>query len=316
MDLNNFFDNLPSHLVVSPVPHVKGTVTTQKIMLRVIIAMLPTLVASVVIFGPRALLVEIVTAAACFLLEYLWCTLRHEEATWKDLSAIVTGLLLAFNLPASVPLYLPVIGSVVAIIVAKQLFGGIGRNFANPAIVGRITLAVSFPSLMTAYTYPKPVVAFDALSSATPLGITENVPVLDLFLGTHGGVIGETCALTILIGLVYLLVTKTVDFTIPFVYVGTVALLSLIFGQDVVRQILSGGLLLGAVFMATDYVTSPFTRKGKLIFALGCGIITCVIRFYGNMNEGVSYSILLMNLVVPFINARTRKVPLGGKVKK
>ena len=316
MDLNNFFNNLPSNLVVSPVPHVKGKLTSQKIMLRVVIALLPAVIASVLIFGLRALLVEAVTVAACVFFEFLWCTLRHTDPTWKDYSAVVTGILLAFNLPASVPLYLPVIGSVVAIIVTKMLFGGLGHNFANPAIVGRITLAVSFPSLMTAYTYPKPYVAFDALSSATPLGITEKVPLMDLFLGTHGGVIGETCALALLIGFVFLLATRTIDFTIPVVYVGTVAVLSLIFGHDVVRQILSGGLLLGAVFMATDYVTSPFTRKGKLIFALGCGIITCVIRFWGNMNEGVSYSILLMNLVVPFINAKTRKVPLGGKVKK
>ena len=316
MDLQNFLKAIPNHLVVTPVPHIRASITTQKIMLRVIIAMLPAAAASVVLFGPRALFVEGLTVAACFLFEYLWCRLRKEDPNWKDLSAVVTGLLLAFNMPASVPWYLPVIGAFVAIIVTKQLFGGIGSNFANPAIVARITLAVSFPSLMTAYTYPDPVVPYDALSSATPLGIDGEVPILDLFLGTHGGVIGETCALALLIGFVFLLATGTIDFTIPAFYIGTVALLSLIFGQDVVRQILSGGLLLGAVFMATDYVTSPFTRRGKIIFAAGCGIITCVIRFWGNMNEGVSYSILLMNLFVPFINARTRKVPMGGRVKK
>ena len=316
MDLNNFLKNIPNHLIVSPVPHVRAAITTRKIMLRVIIAMIPAVIASVIIFGPRALLVEAVTVASCVLLEFLWCTLRHEDPLWKDLSAVVTGLLLAFNLPASIPLYVPVIGSVVAIIVTKQFFGGIGKNFANPAIVARITLAVSFPSLMTAYTYPKPYIACDALTSATPLGVTEKIPFLDLFLGTNGGVIGETCALALIIGFVYLVATGTIDFTIPVVYVGSVALISLISGHDVLHQVLSGGLLLGAIFMATDYVTSPFTRKGKIIFALGCGIITCVIRFFGNMNEGVSYSILLMNLLVPFINARTRKVPMGGKVKK
>ena len=316
MDLNNFLRNIPNNLIVSPVPHVRAAITTRKIMLRVIIAMLPAVIASVIIFGPRAFAVEAVTVGSCVLLEFLWCTLRHEEPLWKDLSAVVTGLLLAFNLPASIPLYIPVIGSVVAIIVAKQFFGGIGKNFANPAIVARITLAVSFPSLMTAYTYPKPYVPCDAISSATPLGVTTDIPFMDLFLGTHGGVIGETCALALLIGFVYLVATGTIDFTIPVVFVGSVALFSLIAGQNVVQQIFSGGLLLGAIFMATDYVTSPFTRKGKIIFALGCGIITSVIRFYGNMNEGVSYSILLMNLLVPFINAKTRKVPMGGKVKK
>lgn len=316
MDLNNFLKNIPDNLIVSPVPHIRAAITTRKIMLRVIIAMLPTVVASVIIFGPRALAIEAITVGSCVFLEFLWCKLRHEEPLWTDLSAVVTGLLLAFNLPASIPFYIPVIGSVVAIIVAKQFFGGIGKNFANPAIVARITLAVSFPSLMTAYTYPQPYIACDAISSATPLGVGTGIPFMDLFLGTHGGVIGETCALALLIGFVYLVATGTIDFTIPVVYVGCVALFSLIAGKDVVLQIFSGGLLLGAIFMATDYVTSPFTRKGKIIFALGCGIITCVIRFFGNMNEGVSYSILLMNLLVPFINAKTRKVPMGGKVKK
>lgn len=316
MDLNNFLKNIPNHLIVSPVPHVRASITTRKIMLRVIIALVPAIAASVVIFGLRALVIEAVTVGSCVLLEFLWCTLRHEDPLWKDLSAVVTGILLAFNLPASVPLYLPVIGSVVAIIVTKQLFGGLGKNFANPAIVGRITLAVSFPSLMTAYTYPKPFTACDAISSATPLGVAEKIPFADLFFGTHGGVIGETCALALIIGFAYLVATGTIDLTIPVVYVGTVALFSLIAGQNVVQQVLSGGLLLGAVFMATDYVTSPFTRKGKLIFALGCGVITCIIRFWGNMNEGVSYSILLMNLLVPFINAKTRKVPMGGRVKE
>lgn len=315
MDLNNFLNNIPQNLIVSPVPHIRASITTRRIMLRVIIALVPAIIASVIIFGLRALMVEAVTVASCVLMEYLWCTLRHEAPLWKDLSAVVTGILLAFNMPASVPLYLPVIGSVVAIIVTKQFFGGIGKNFANPAIVARITLAVSFPSLMTAYTYPQPVIPCDAISSATPLAVTQKIPLLDLFLGTHGGVIGETCALALLIGLVYLLATGTVDFTIPVTYVGAVALISLIAGKDVLHQILSGGLLLGAIFMATDYVTSPFTRKGKIIFALGCAAITCVIRFFGNMNEGVSYSILLMNLLVPFINAKTRKIPMGGKVK-
>lgn len=303
-------------LVVSPVPHILSKLTTSKVMLNVIIALGPAVIASIVIFGLQALLVEAVTVAACVLCEYLWCRLRKEENTISDLSAVVTGILLAFNLPPSIPLYIPVIGAVVAIIVTKQLFGGIGRNFANPAIVARITLAISFPALMTAYTYPTPVAACDAISSATPLAVDGQIPFLDLFLGTHGGVIGETCALALLLGLIWLLLTKTIEITIPLTFVATVAVFSLLAGKDVLQQILSGGLLLGAIFMATDYVTSPYTRKGKIIFALGCGIITCIIRFWGNMNEGVSYSILLMNLLVPLINSKTRRTPLGGGKKK
>ena len=305
-----------SHLIVSPVPHVRSHVTTRAVMGNVLIALAPALIASVCIFGPRSLLVTAVTVAACAGFEDLWCLLRKQHQTVGDLSAAVTGVLLAFNLPVTVPLYLPVIGAAAAILVAKELFGGLGHNFANPAIVGRITLAVSFPALMTRYAYPEPLIACDAISSATPLTSDGPVPVLDLFLGTHGGVLGETCCAALLLGLVWLLVTRTIEITIPLVYVGTVAVLSLIFGQDVVQQLLSGGLLLGAIFMAPDYVTSPFTRKGKIIFAFGCGVITCAIRFWGNMNEGVSYSILLMNLLVPFINANTRRTPMGGGKQK
>lgn len=306
-------DRHVSHLIVSPVPHVHSPVTTRAVMGNVILALVPTLVASVVIFGWRSLLVIAVSTAACVGCEALWCKLRKLPQTVGDLSAVVTGLLLACNLPVTVPLYLPVIGAIAAILVTKALFGGIGCNFANPAIVGRITLAVSFPALMTSYAYPEPLIPCDAISSATPLAVSGGqVPLLDLFLGTHGGVLGETCCAALLLGLVWLLATRTIELTIPLVYLGTVALFSLACGRDVLQQLLSGGLMLGAIFMATDYVTSPFTRKGKLIFAFGCGVITCAIRFWGNMSEGVSYSILLMNLLVPFINAKTRKTPMGG----
>lgn len=307
-----------SYLRVSACPHIHTADSTTRIMGNVIIALMPTLVASVILYGWRSLLTVLTTVAACVLFEYLWCRFRHFNNTVGDLSAVVTGLLLAYNLPPAIPLYMAVIGAFASIIVVKELFGGIGRNFANPAIVGRIVLAVSFTSAMTSFTYPEPLIACDAITSATPLASdAANIPLLDLLLGTHGGVLGETCALTLLIGLVWLLITGTIEITIPLVYVGTVAALSAIFGYDVLGEILSGGLLLGAIFMATDYTTSPFTRKGKIIFALGCGVITCLIRFWGNMNEGVSYSILLMNLVVPFINEHTRNVPMGGgKVKK
>ena len=310
-------DNQTSHLVVSPVPHIRCDLTTQRVMGNVIIAMLPALVASTIIFGLRSLLVVAVTTASCVLCEYLWCRLRKIPSTVSDLSAVVTGLLLAFNLPPTVPLYLPVIGAVVAIIVAKELFGGIGCNFANPAIVGRITLAVSFPARMTSYVYPRLLADCDALTAATPLGVSgEQLPLLDLFLGTHGGVIGETCALALLLGLIWLLATRTIEITIPLVYVGTVAVFSAVCGENVLRQILSGGLLLGAIFMATDYTTSPLFRRGKIVFGVGLGLITCLIRFWGNMNEGVSYAILLMNLMVPYINQRFRRTPMGGGVKK
>lgn len=310
-------DSRTGHLIVSPVPHIRAHVTTRKIMGNVILALIPALIASVLIFGLRSLLVTAVTVAACAACEAIWCRARKQEQTVGDLSAVVTGLLLAYNLPSTVPLYLPVIGAIAAIIVTKELFGGIGSNFANPAIVGRITLAVSFPARMTAYAFPTPLIACDAITSATPLASPGgSVPVLDLFLGTHGGVLGETCCVALLLGLIWLLATRTIEITIPLVYVGSVALISLVSGQNVVHQILSGGLLLGAIFMATDYTTSPYTRRGKIIFALGCGIITCAIRFLGNMNEGVSYSILLMNLLVPFINAGTRRTPMGGGKQK
>lgn len=300
-----------SFLSVSPVPHIHAPVTTGKIMGNVILALLPALIASTVIFGWRSLLVVAVTVAACVLCEFLWCRLRKQPQTISDLSAVVTGLLLAFNLPPTVPLYLPVIGAIAAILVTKELFGGIGCNFANPAIVGRITLAVSFPALMTSYSFPKN--GCDALTAATPLAAkAQSLPLSTLLLGNHGGVIGETCAIALLLGLVWLLVTQVIEITIPAVYVGSVALLSWLAGGNPLQAILSGGLLLGAIFMATDYTTSPFTRKGKVIFALGLGVITFLIRQFGNMNEGVSYAILLMNLTVPYINRATRKTPLGG----
>ncbi len=305
-----------SHLIVSPNPHIHASDTTRRIIAPVSVAQLPELIASVVLFRHRALLVESVTVACCVLCEYLWCRLRKQTQTAQDFSAVVTGLLLAFNMPVTVPLYLPVIGSVAAIVVTKQLFGGIGHNFANPAIVGRITLAVSFPALMTNYVYPDAVVACDAISSATPLAAkAAEIPLLNLLLATTGGVRVETSTLPLLICLVILVVTRTIDLTIPVLYLATVAVGSALCGYAPLQQLMSGGLMLGAVFMATDYTTSPFTRRGKAVFALGLGVITCLIRFFGNMNEGVSYAILLMNLTVPYINAKTRKVPMGGEKK-
>ena len=209
---------------------------------------------------------------------------------------------------------MPVVGAFVSIVIVKELFGGIGRNFANPAIVGRMVLAVSFTSRMTAFPFPNTLSGVDALTSATPLAAAGNgaqLPYLDLLLGTHGGVLGETCSLALIIGGVFLIAVGTIKATIPVTYLATVAVISLLTGHDPLVQLLSGGLLLGAFFMATDYTTSPYTTKGQIVYGLLLGVITCGIRFWGNMAEGVSYAILIMNLLVPYINALTRHRPLG-----
>ena len=307
-------DNQVSHLSVSSSPHIRSGATTTKIMGTVIIALMPALVASVIIFGPRALLVTAVTVAAAVLFEFAWCHLRHQPDSIQDLSAVVTGLLLAFNVPSTIPLWMPVVGAFVSIVIVKELFGGIGRNFANPAIVGRMVLAVSFTSRMTAFPFPNTLSGVDALTSATPLAAAGNgaqLPYLDLLLGTHGGVLGETCSLALIVGGVFLIAVGTIKATIPVTYLATVAVISLLTGHDPLVQLLSGGLLLGAFFMATDYTTSPYTTKGQIVYGLLLGVITCGIRFWGNMAEGVSYAILIMNLLVPYINALTRHRPLG-----
>lgn len=309
---------MANKLIVTAAPHINSPDSTQKIMQRVCIAMVPTLIASVIIFGIQALILTAVTVAACVLFEYGYCKLMGREIPVDDFSAVVTGMLLAFNLPATLPWWMGVVGAFIAIVIVKQLFGGLGYNFANPAIVGRIALAMGFASKMA--SYPKPASAVDAFASATPLAAQAGGGVqtyLTLLMGNHGGVLGETCALTILVGGIYLIATKVISPVIPVTYLGTVAVLSLVAGRDPIYQLLSGGLMLGAFFMATDYVTSPTTNKGKLVFGLGLGIVTCAIRFLGTMNEGVSFAILLMNLLVPYIDVLTRQELLGvAKVKK
>ena len=309
---------MANKLIVTAAPHITSPDSTQKIMQRVCIAMVPTLIASVIIFGIQALILTAVTVAACVLFEYGYCKLMGREIPVDDFSAVVTGMLLAFNLPATLPWWMGVVGAFIAIVIVKQLFGGLGYNFANPAIVGRIALAMGFASKMA--SYPKPASAVDAFASATPLAAQAGGGVqtyLTLLMGNHGGVLGETCALTILVGGIYLIATKVISPVIPVTYLGTVAVLSLLAGRDPIYQLLSGGLMLGAFFMATDYVTSPTTNKGKLVFGLGLGIVTCAIRFLGTMNEGVSFAILLMNLLVPYIDVLTRQELLGvAKVKK
>ena len=309
---------MDNKLIVTAAPHITSADSTQKIMGRVCLALCPALIASVIIFGINALVLTAVTVAACVFFEWAYCKLMGREVPVSDLSAVVTGMLLAFNMPASMPWWMAVVGAFIAIVIIKQLFGGLGYNFANPAIVGRIAMAVGFASRMAAY--PKPANGIDALASATPLAVEKGVlgagEYVTLLLGNHGGVLGETCALAILIGGCYLIATKVISPMIPVSYLATVAVLSLIGGYDPIVQLLSGGLMLGAFFMATDYVTSPTTDKGKLIFGVCLGVITCAIRFFGTMNEGVSFAILLMNLVTPYIDVLTRQDKLGIAKKK
>ena len=246
--------------------------------------------------------------------EALYQRMTHQAVTVSDMSAVITGLLLAFNLPATLPWWMAIVGAFIAIVIVKQLFGGIGMNFANPALVGRIVLFVSFASSMNNWVFPD--AAVDQLSSATPLAVADKskLSLLDLFMGIHGGVLGETCALAIVLGLVYLVATKTISIAIPASYVGSMFVFYLIATRDLhaaLAAVLSGGLLFGAVFMATDYVTSPFTLKGKLVYGVALGIVTFAIRYWGSYTEGVSFALLFMNLWVPYINDLTRQTPYG-----
>ncbi len=305
--------------IVSTSPHIRQNVSTRGLMLNVVFALLPTLVVSGLIFGLRAWLLVGVTVAACVGFETLYNVLMKQQQTVGDFSAVVTGIILAFNYPATLPLYMAIIGAFVAIVITKMLFGGLGYNFANPALVGRCVLFVSFAAYMADYAYPA-ATKIDALASATPLSLGESAVgsdmIIPLLTGAYGGVLGETCSITLILGGIYLVATKTINAALPLSFIGTVAVMSLLFGQDVIVQVFSGGLLLGAIFMATDYVTSPFTLHGKIVYGIGLGLITCLIRFWGNYTEGVSFALLIMNIVVPYINSLTRQKPLGGVVSK
>ena len=309
---------MANKLIVTAAPHITSADSTQKIMQRVCLALVPTLIVSVLWYGISALILTAVTVAACVLFEMGYCKLMGRENPTGDFSAVVTGLLLAFNMPAGLPWWMAIVGSFVAIVVVKQLFGGMGYNFANPAIVGRIAMALGYTGAMTKYVFPAN--GIDAFASATPLAVASEVGsagYMTLLIGKHGGVLGETCAITIILGGIYLIWTKVISPVIPVTYLATAAVLSVCFGMDPIYQLLSGGILLGAFFMATDYVTSPTTDKGKVIFGIGLGVITMLIRRFGTMNEGVSFAILLMNLVVPYIDVLTRQDKLGiAKVKK
>lgn len=303
-----------NRLIVSPSPHDENYLKTSTIMLNVIIALMPALIVGCVYFGLRALLLTAVCVGSCVLFEFLARKLMKRENTIGDLSAVVTGVILAMNLPSTLPLWMAVIGSFVAIVIVKQLFGGIGQNFANPAITARIVLMVSFPAAMTRWVEPFTHEAVDAVSGATPLACSEGTyDYLDLFFGRTGGCLGETCALALLIGGLYLAVRKIINLAAPLSFIGSLFVLSWISGGDPVYQILAGGVFLGAFFMATDYATTPISTKGKVLFGLGCGIITFVIRRFGSFPEGVSFSILLMNVLTPYIEQLTRTKVLGAK---
>ena len=295
--------------IVAASPHVTTKNSTAVIMRDVLIALLPAVIAGCVVFGLRALLVVAVTTAACVFFEWGFEKLCHTPSTISDLSAAVTGVLLAMNLPVSIPLWQAVFGALVAMVAVKGLFGGLGKNFANPAITARIVMFLAFSKTMTAWVFP------DAVSTATPLAMMangESVDYLTLLLGNHGGCLGETSALALLIGFAYLLIRGVISWHTPVCFVGTVFVMSLILGQDAVGQILSGGLMLGAIFMATDYSTTPSTNWGRVLFGIGAGLLTVLIRFYGAYAEGVSFAILFMNILTPYLSKWTETKPFGG----
>ncbi|NZA38834.1 RnfABCDGE type electron transport complex subunit D [Eubacterium callanderi] len=299
-------------LTVSSSPHIRAKHNTSSIMQSVIVALLPALAVAGYVFGMRTFLIVAICVASCVVTEAVIQKLMKKPITVSDWSAVVTGLLLAFNLPITAPWWMCIVGSVFAIALVKQCFGGLGHNFMNPALAARAFLVASWPTHMTGTAY---IPAADTFTTATPLGILKEgmdltaLPSnLDMFLGINGvyGSIGEISALALLIGGIYLIVRGVISWRIPAVYLATVAILSLVFGQDPIFQLCSGGLMLGAFFMATDYVSSPSTPVGQIIFAFGCGLITMIIRMFGGYPEGVSYSILLMNVAAPLIERFTR----------
>lgn len=305
-------------LNVSSSPHVRDRSSTTRIMLDVCIALLPACVFGVINFGIRALLVLVVAVVTCILSEFAYEKIMHKPVTIGDLSAVVTGLLIGMNMPSTIPLWMVAIGSVFAIIIVKQLFGGLGQNFMNPALAARCFLLISFAGKMTTFTY-------DGVTGATPLAVlreegVEGINLLDMFLGTTGGVIGETCVPAILLGGLYLIIRRVIAPTIPVVYIAAFSVFMLIFGGEgfdltfLAAHLCGGGLMLGAFFMATDYVTSPVSTSGKVVYGIILGVLTGLFRVFGNSAEGVSYAIIFTNLLVPIIEKLT--VPLAFGVKR
>lgn len=333
-------EHVQGEYFVSLAPHIRAGDTTQKIMRDVLIALVPAGLASVYYFGLRSLLLIAVTVASCVASEYIFQKLTKRPVRIGDLSAVLTGLLLAYNLPPTAPVWMAIFGAVFSIIIVKECFGGIGSNFMNPALAGRVMLMASWPALMTDYIAPtaKAIAhaagdaaaaattaatsgATDAVAYATPLAIIKEsgdvsrLPsMMDMFLGNIGGVLGETCAAALLLGGIYLIVRRVIDWKVPVIYFVSTAVFLLIFGVDAKLlgyELLGGGLFLGAFFMATDYASSPINARGKIIFALGCGLITALIRAKGGMPEGVSYSILVMNMCAPLIDRLTKTKAYG-----
>jgi len=352
-------------LQVSNSPHIRDKATTASIMRDVVIALLPASVAAGFIFGVRSVVMIMVSVLSCVVFEFLSRKVMRRENTISDFSAVVTGILLALNLPPTLPIYMVVLGSIFAIVVVKQMFGGLGNNFVNPALAARIFLVIAFPKQMTFWTVRdgafsflnsilgkdmvssatplaqmRGAIATSAVSSATPIQETASLPsLMSMFLGQKAGCIGEVCIVALLIGAAYLLVRKVIVPWIPLAYLGSFTILVLFFGHSPLFEavsydplsadvwtsalyepafmLLSGGLILGAFFMATDYVTSPITTSGRILFGLGCGILTFLIRYYGNMAEGVSFAIIIMNILTPNIDRLTMSKPFGERrVKK
>ena len=307
-------------LAVSSSPHIRSSISTNRIMLDVLIALAPAAIMGCVIFGWDALAILAATTLSAVVAEFLFNLIVKKEQTIADLSAAVTGLLLGMNMHADSPIWQCVLGSVFAIVVVKCLFGGLGCNFTNPAITARVVLLVSFTGTLAGGAVPNISRAPELISGATPLVVIRDggdLPsLLDMFLGLRGGAIGETCIAALLVGFIYLVVRRVINFETPLIFVATVFALTLIVDNSfylATASMLSGGLVLGAVFMATDYVTTPITRTGKMIFAFGCGLITFLIRTYGSYYEGVSFAILFMNILSPYIERWTHKKALGGK---
>ena len=308
-----------ANFVVSGTPHVRSKESIQSIMRDVIIALVPATAAGIYYFGLRALILIVAAIISAVFFEWLYEKITKKPVTINDLSAVVTGLLLAMNLPASAPVWVAIVGSAFAIIFAKQLFGGLGQNFINPALAGRAFLLASYPTEMTTWVVPNGLAA-DAATYATPLAQLKNgaldASLKQLVIGQVGGTIGETCAIALIIGGIYLLYKHVISWKIPVIYIATVFILFAVIGRHGMRmplqEIFAGGVMLGGIFMATDYVTSPPTPWGKVIFGIGCGLITVLIRVWGSYPEGVSFAILFMNILNPYITSWTRNKPIGG----
>ncbi len=301
------------NLRLSIAPHIRSGETTSRLMLNVIIALVPCAIAGIYNFGVNALVVLAVSMVTAVAAEYLFQVIARRPVRVGDLSALVTGLILGLNLPPTAPWWMAMVGSAFAIIIVKELFGGIGSNFMNPALTARAVLLASWPVFMTTFVNPTYwAEGVDAVTTATPLA-TGGVATLDLLLGRIPGSIGEVSKIMILVGLAYLLITRTISWRIPVIMVATTGLLSWAFGSDPLAAVLSGGLLFGAVFMATDYTTSPMTAKGQAVYAVGCGLIVAVIRAFGNYPEGVTYGILVMNVATPLIDKFIRNRVYGHR---